>query len=233
MKNRRYFTLVELLVVIGIIVILAAILLPAISKGRDKAQAANCLSNLRQIGIADATYSADNAAFFPSATENTGTNRNKSYKVIGNLLGYLNEVKILDCPVNEGSDSSSEKVTVNGESLVVAYLANGYIYSIGSNGKYKKRYTCTRPAMTVAFAEKIDEGKSAYFAFETQGTPKAKPTSAELEEYFNVTRHTGKTSNYLFVDGHSEVLSQDVFTGSDLQNYWSSDGKNGHNVPAN
>lgn len=65
MKEPRLFTLIELLVVIAIIAILAALLLPSLSRARDMAWGARCKSNLKQLGAAIHFYADDNKGYLP------------------------------------------------------------------------------------------------------------------------------------------------------------------------
>jgi prepilin-type N-terminal cleavage/methylation domain-containing protein len=106
-RRRVGFTLIELLVVIAIIAILAGMLLPVLSKAKEKGQRIACLNNLRQISLFMQFYTDDNNDTFP-AHRNQGLNTDDPARSLTNwwgttIVGYAqNQSNLFRCPALKG-----------------------------------------------------------------------------------------------------------------------------------
>ena len=243
---KKQFTLVELLVVIAIIAILAAMLMPAIGKAVDVAQATSCTNNMKQIGVANMTFITDNDQKVAGAYYYRSDDSDFRFYYFDALYKYLNDIRAYECPVNANS-LSRDKRNLTRELNDTDFPENpdnknNYLwrYSYGSNvdttskmirNVDKGGYEDYKTPTAVSYINRLSDYKKptkAIRAVESVATYR-EPSGTDAEKaadinnnFIRVNSHND-TYNALFMDGHVEAM-QNKYSAGDYGKYWKPEG---------
>jgi prepilin-type N-terminal cleavage/methylation domain-containing protein len=235
----RGFTLVELLVVIGIIAVLIGILLPVLAKARAAGNRTVCLSNIRQLGIGILMYCDDNDGWFPTCAWGADpsripfpddwihwqSNRQLDSSAIGKYVGRGEKLKtLLRCPADTSDFRQTRPGAPPGQG---PYL---YSYNMNTNlASNEKPYPGARtkitqwraPSRKLVLTERRERNNDS--PIWGAGSPLARRHGTGISRgntFLSPGQKMGTNVSTVFLDGHAEGVSDDQVCDIFQQRPW-------------
>ncbi len=224
------FTLVELLVVIGVIAVLIGLLMPVLSRARAAANRAVCLSNIRQLGIGVLMYCNDNDGYFPTCARGAdGLSyiespddwlhwqhaRNLNDSAIARYVGRDEKLKaVLTCPAD--SYEGKKVFTFSAGPYLYSYsmnliLAENLIPYPGRRTKVTQWRATSRKIMITERLEKFNMEPSWDYSSPLAWRHGTGVFHKHIEGFPEMTfgAKAGTNVSAAFIDGHAESIDQD------------------------
>jgi prepilin-type N-terminal cleavage/methylation domain-containing protein/prepilin-type processing-associated H-X9-DG protein len=197
------FTLVELLTVIAIIALLAALLLPALSRARERARAIICLNNTKQLGLAWQMYAGDNDERLPYNLGMTGS----SFRTD---LNWVNNVMTWDL-----SSDNTNLATLTGASLGPFVSGNTSVYRCPSDQALSSvQRAAGWTARIRSYSMNAMVGDAGNFS--TKGFNINNPG---YTQFFNSTQIPQPSDIFVFLDEHPDSINDGYFLDKSPENY--------------
>lgn len=181
-RHKLAFTLIELLVVIAIIAVLAGLLLPAITKAKERGRQAKCIGNVRSIAQAILMYATDNRLTLPNPS---------GVVVCSNLTMYIKDSAVYECPSDRGSSwtALAADSCYNERGTSYAYPYSGL--AVGS----------------LPFVAPVGGEKMTKFEYPSKKAVLFEPTVATAATDSRDKWHSDKPAGTVgFLDGHAELV---------------------------
>jgi len=205
---RNAFTLVELLMVVAIIGVLLALLLPAIQSVRASARRVQCMSNMRQVGLATIQFCEARQGNFPGSSHTVGSEHEAWIYQLGPYMEDLHAVRI--CPDDlHGIERMKQKQTTY---VLNAYVTNEAPAAQAVTNRNRLRQTSQTMVMFELADKKVPSPQNdhvhSFDWFKPINVAFNKVHQA-IQNEITTTRHRD-AAHYLFADGRVEPISDET-----------------------